>query len=469
MSAPCLRSLPDKSLVDRLSALVKREHECTIDVLHHLNEVERRRLHRDYGYASLFRYCTERLGYSASAASRRIATARAINRYPAVLELLARREVSLTTVYKVAGIAFKRDDPSLFERIRGKSQGAVDEIVAGYDPKRRRRDRVQTVYVHEPVETEGRSEGLLGRPLPATASEAPPGASATVRNGHTRGGRDNADASGGVQENVGGRAQEDAGVGGQGDAERPARNDVDRGAQVDTGAPAAKCAGVEPGVDPGIHSAAENDCPAERLTKKYRYTFLASEELKRALDRARSIASLHLSAGSQMEDLLTILVQNYLDRHCPQRRQARREKRRQERKRVSREKGKQCDEEEAHARSGCVGDGVPGVGARADGEGRRADGATGRAARVGGERPNSRYIPAAVRDEMLARAGYRCSFVGVDGVRCTETAHLQIDHISPVALGGSSVPDNLRVLCPAHNILEAERLLGRDRMARYSA
>jgi 5-methylcytosine-specific restriction endonuclease McrA len=91
---------------------------------------------------------------------------------------------------------------------------------------------------------------------------------------------------------------------------------------------------------------------------------------------------------------------------------------------------------------------------------------------AGADRPhraaNPRYVPAALRDDTLKRAGYRCAFVGIDGTRCSETRGLQIDHITPVALGGRSDPGNLRVLCRAHNLHEAERLLGKERMARYA-
>ena len=161
MSVSSLRSLSDRSLISQLKKLVRREHESTIHVLLHLGEVERRKLYRDYGCSSMFTYCTERLRYSASAAARRLRTARAIRSYPRVLELLTRCEVNLTTVDMVAGIVFERKDPSLFERIRGKTQGEVADIVATYRPKQRLRDRVEPVYV-ECRPTEARSEPLLG-------------------------------------------------------------------------------------------------------------------------------------------------------------------------------------------------------------------------------------------------------------------------------------------------------------------
>ena len=60
----------------------------------------------------------------------------------------------------------------------------------------------------------------------------------------------------------------------------------------------------------------------------------------------------------------------------------------------------------------------------------------------------------------------RCAFVSAGGHRCGKTGRLEIDHVTPVARGGSNAPDNLRVLCRAHNQYEAERVLGREHVQR---
>ena len=64
----------------------------------------------------------------------------------------------------------------------------------------------------------------------------------------------------------------------------------------------------------------------------------------------------------------------------------------------------------------------------------------------------------ATRDAVLLRDGEPCTFVGVDGRRCTAMHNLQIDHIQPYAHGGMHDPENLRVLCGAHNRWRAERV-----------
>lgn len=75
-------------------------------------------------------------------------------------------------------------------------------------------------------------------------------------------------------------------------------------------------------------------------------------------------------------------------------------------------------------------------------------------------------ITASARRDVAARSQCRCEFVSAEGKRCDETAFLEIDHVVPVALGGTSESSNLRHLCRAHNRLVAERALGKEYVRR---
>jgi 5-methylcytosine-specific restriction endonuclease McrA len=77
------------------------------------------------------------------------------------------------------------------------------------------------------------------------------------------------------------------------------------------------------------------------------------------------------------------------------------------------------------------------------------------------------HVPAAVRREVWARDGGQCTWLGLDGQRCPARTKLELDHIEPVALGGRSSAENLRLTCKAHNFLHAERTFGREYMARF--
>jgi 5-methylcytosine-specific restriction endonuclease McrA len=75
---------------------------------------------------------------------------------------------------------------------------------------------------------------------------------------------------------------------------------------------------------------------------------------------------------------------------------------------------------------------------------------------------NPRQIPAAVERAVWARDGGQCAFVSADGHRCEERGQLECDHIIPVALGGQSTVENLRLLCRPHNRHAAERVFGKE-------
>ena len=70
-------------------------------------------------------------------------------------------------------------------------------------------------------------------------------------------------------------------------------------------------------------------------------------------------------------------------------------------------------------------------------------------------------ISAAVRQVVWARDEGRCSWIGPDGHRCGERRHLNYDHIIPRAQGGPSTPENIRLLCSAHNQHHADNIFGR--------
>jgi hypothetical protein len=76
------------------------------------------------------------------------------------------------------------------------------------------------------------------------------------------------------------------------------------------------------------------------------------------------------------------------------------------------------------------------------------------------------YVPRAVRREVFARDGERCTFCDAHGNRCTATTLLELDHVVPRARGGPDTFDNLRVRCRAHFRLHAEKTFGRAHVDR---
>ena len=54
--------------------------------------------------------------------------------------------------------------------------------------------------------------------------------------------------------------------------------------------------------------------------------------------------------------------------------------------------------------------------------------------------PHRSYLTSSQRAAIKRRDGHRC-------VLCDSTHHLEVDHIIPVAFGGTDTADNLRTLC----------------------
>jgi hypothetical protein len=81
---------------------------------------------------------------------------------------------------------------------------------------------------------------------------------------------------------------------------------------------------------------------------------------------------------------------------------------------------------------------------------------------------DSRAIPAAVKREVWLRDGGRCQWPTADGGVCGSTQRVQFDHVVPVARGGKSTADNMRLACAVHNDLAARQAFGDAWMDRFS-
>lgn len=76
-------------------------------------------------------------------------------------------------------------------------------------------------------------------------------------------------------------------------------------------------------------------------------------------------------------------------------------------------------------------------------------------------RRGGRIVPRAVKRAVWARDGGRCAYTAPDGRRCESRDALEYDHIVAWADGGrSDAPDNVRLLCRAHNQRLGRRRFG---------
>lgn len=344
-----LSSLPDRVLMERLEELRHSERDTDLDLLLHLNEVERRSLHLRLGYSSLFSYCTGHLCYSESDAGRRVQAARCLERFPSVAALLKSGEVNLMTLGLIANIVTESTVDQWLEKIRRKSQREVEALVAAVRAPVTLRDRARLVHVAVPTKS----------PLPMDPVEK--------------------------------------------STTREASHETLFTPQAEASEPQA----------PALETAVTQAVVPVTQPKVY-IQFLVDRSFMVKYRTAITVLSNRVPKLT-FEAVFTALLEEFIRRHEPTERHERREQR------AMREY----------------------------------------------ERAGRAPLPAATRDAVFARDLGRCTFVGSDGKRCDETIRLHVDHIKPVARGGTHDVSNLRLMCARHNRLQAEKILGRRLMNQF--
>jgi 5-methylcytosine-specific restriction endonuclease McrA len=124
-------------LVQTVELLVKKETECTVELLEYLGELDRRQIYLELGYASCFDFCTRHLHYSEPGANRRIRCARAMRDYAvcAVKERLLSRSLTLTTLSLVAGELTPETAYTILEAVAGMSKREVEGFLSERRPR----------------------------------------------------------------------------------------------------------------------------------------------------------------------------------------------------------------------------------------------------------------------------------------------------------------------------------------------
>ena len=120
----------DEAVLARMVALSGRGREDTVELIANLIQVARRGLHRSQGPGKLFGYLTRVLRFSDAAAWNRIQAARAVRRFPEILDLLADGTINLTTIRLLGPHLTKENWRSLMAEAAGNGTRDVKKIVA---------------------------------------------------------------------------------------------------------------------------------------------------------------------------------------------------------------------------------------------------------------------------------------------------------------------------------------------------
>jgi len=95
-----LKILKNEALLDRCDRIVKAEKKLTKLAIEHFAEVDRRRLYLQT-HASLFDFLTQRYGYSAGSAQRRIDAARLYNEIPEIAQKIESGDLNLVQISQI--------------------------------------------------------------------------------------------------------------------------------------------------------------------------------------------------------------------------------------------------------------------------------------------------------------------------------------------------------------------------------
>jgi hypothetical protein len=431
----------DVQLMAELQRVARVDRRCEARILVLLAEVEVRELYLAQGYSSLFGYAVSVLRMSDAQACFRIGAARVARRYPVALEMLVEGALSLSTIKLLAPKLTAENHAQLLERARGMTKQEVEHLIAEIAPKpdvptrlrklpargpRTRSAQAELVPSPPPVAQQTNVAADIARALLVPQFTTPQAATASAPAAVT--------APSVVSAPAAATAPSVA----------TAPSAVTAPAVVAT---LVETAAVTP------HAAASFVLEAPRAS----CSVLSPGRFKLELTVDQAVFDQMMALKHMLKhrvpsgDLGVILARAITELS----------------EKVRKQRFAELSKPASGARAQASRNEVletPSVRAPRGHLSTRAShndaltAAAGPSHRGGGAehgpdktKRRSRYVPRAVVRDVFARDGGQCTFVGVNGQRCTERAMLELDHVNAFALGGSQTPDNLRVVCRAHN------------------
>jgi hypothetical protein len=413
-----LRRLSDSELVARVEELAAGERGATVLLVAHLAELDTREAHFRAGHGSLFTYCRDGLRLAEQEAYNRIAVARAVRRFPVILDLLESGAINLTTLRLLGPHLTPANHADVLEKARGKTKPQVEELAAALWPRPdapsfvRKLPTPRTVCPPPPAApsasdsspgSSARSASPVSPVSPASpafsASTASPASSFQVRP---------ASSALPTLPTVPAPTSPAAGA--------TVASSADPACATRHGGPSPVLVPVPPGWPPGTPPASDPalpSAPAKRSAEvtplspdRYRVQITIGGDTLEKLRLAQDLLRHAVPSGDEaviLDRALTALLADIAQRKFAA----------VERPRPSSQTA-----------------------------------------------PGSRHIPAEVRRRVWLRDVGRCAFVGTGGRRCSERAFLEFHHLKPYALGGDATVENIQLRCRSHNAHEARLYFG---------
>jgi len=132
-----------RELVERTKQLVAEERKITARVLEHLRQIEQHRVFGEWGYPSLFEFCVKELGYSESAAQRRISSMRLMRELPELKLSIEEGKLSLTAISQAQQLFREKNyttdaKRAILKTLHGKTTREVEQQLATIHPRKPR-------------------------------------------------------------------------------------------------------------------------------------------------------------------------------------------------------------------------------------------------------------------------------------------------------------------------------------------
>jgi hypothetical protein len=172
-----LTHLKDKTLLNDTKMLAGIDRETTLKLLHHLKEIDRRKLYSDLKFSSLFNYCVHELGYSEGSAQRRIVAARMMRDIPEIEEKIEKGKLTLSNISLVNQFIEKPSDRrKVLKAVEGLTKRQCErrlfeitgrELVPEESKKRLSHDKIQVAVVlsDETLAEIEKLKALMGRDI----------------------------------------------------------------------------------------------------------------------------------------------------------------------------------------------------------------------------------------------------------------------------------------------------------------
>ncbi|HWU41937.1 MAG TPA: hypothetical protein VN132_00825, partial [Bdellovibrio sp.] len=125
-----LKKLKNWELENQLKNLVAKERKLLHVILEHIKEVDIRKLYLEKAYSSLYEYLIKELGYSGSAAMRRIDAAKLLREIPSVSKKIQEGSLNLSQIDELSR-AVKEKEKSCGEKISSVQKIELVDAIAG--------------------------------------------------------------------------------------------------------------------------------------------------------------------------------------------------------------------------------------------------------------------------------------------------------------------------------------------------